>query len=138
MKGGMCYIVAVWRGHFLPLASAEITNVKFKTHGLDIISPIMKWMVPDEVEPKRPTLKDPEANLYQCIFVFSYMSVFRSDVLIQDDIGFKKTMQMSSYGGHSYKFNAVYVDRSFEDVLQTGYIDTQDEQKRIVLEVKPC
>ena len=62
----MCYIVAVWRGYFLPEASAKITSVKFKIYGGDLMSPPM-WMHPDDVEPEHFSLKGPERNVYECI-----------------------------------------------------------------------
>ena len=53
----------------------------------------------------------------------------------QDDIGFKKTMQMFSNGDQEHdKFNAAYVDRFEQNLPQTGY--TENHWNEIVPEVK--
>ena len=66
------------------------------------------------------------------------MSVLISDTPIQDDIRFKKTMQMfSNWGQSHYKFNAEHVTRVFQNFDQVGYT-SEGHRKEIVLEVTLC
>ena len=61
-KGGMCYIVAVWRGR----VTYRGTSLQFKTWG-DSFSDPTHFMEAVEIEPTSHVPEDTQTQMYQCI-----------------------------------------------------------------------